>query len=132
MEKYINIYHGSRKIIERPLFGEGKKNNDFGLGFYCTQNIDLAKEWAVNSLENGYSNSYNAAGSQPASCMGGWEPGDSHVVDNQLSIITSVPNLRNSRKRSLDMPLVDSSCQGRPRLLSEPRLLIGPQFLIGP
>ena len=58
MEKYINIYHGSRKIIERPIFGEGKKNNDFGLGFYCTQNIDLAKEWAVNSLENGYSNNY--------------------------------------------------------------------------
>ena len=58
MEKYLTIYHGSNKIIENPSFGLGKKNNDFGLGFYCTENNDLAKEWAVNSLENGYSNEY--------------------------------------------------------------------------
>ena len=58
MEKYLTIYHGSNKIIENPSFGLGKKNNDFGLGFYCTESNDLAKEWAVNSLENGYSNEY--------------------------------------------------------------------------
>ena len=58
MRKYITIYHGSKRIIENPIFGEGKKNNDFGLGFYCTENKDLAKEWAVNSLDNGYSNEY--------------------------------------------------------------------------
>ncbi len=58
MEKYLTIYHGSNKIIENPSFGLGKKNNDFGLGFYCTEINDLAKEWAVNSLENGYSNEY--------------------------------------------------------------------------
>lgn len=58
MEKEIILYHGSEKIIENPVFGAGKKNNDFGLGFYCTQSNDLAKEWAVSSLNDGYSNKY--------------------------------------------------------------------------
>ena len=29
MDKLITIYHGSEKNIEQPIFGEGKKNNDF-------------------------------------------------------------------------------------------------------
>jgi hypothetical protein len=58
MEKVITIYHGSEKIVENPTFGEGKKNNDFGLGFYCTESEDLAKEWAVSSLRNGFANKY--------------------------------------------------------------------------
>lgn len=58
MEKIITIYHGSEQIVEEPTFGQGKKNNDFGLGFYCTESDDLAKEWAVSSLRNGFSNKY--------------------------------------------------------------------------
>ena len=58
MEKRITIYHGSDKIVEQPVFGEGKKNNDFGLGFYCTASEELAKEWAVSSLRDGFSNRY--------------------------------------------------------------------------
>ena len=58
MEKIITIYHGSEKVIEVPAFGEGKKNNDFGLGFYCTESENLAKEWAVSSLRDGFSNRY--------------------------------------------------------------------------
>ena len=58
MDKSINIYHGSDKIIENPTFGLGRKNNDFGLGFYCTENEELAKEWAVSSLNDGFCNKY--------------------------------------------------------------------------
>ena len=58
MEKLLTIYHGSKQIVETPTFGEGKKNNDFGLGFYCTESNDLAKEWAVSSLRDGFSNRY--------------------------------------------------------------------------
>ena len=58
MDKQITIYHGSEQIVEIPTFGKGKKNNDFGLGFYCTESEDLAKEWAVSSLRNGFSNRY--------------------------------------------------------------------------
>ena len=58
MDKMITIYHGSEKNVEQPIFGEGKKNNDFGLGFYCTVSEELAKEWAVSSLRDGFSNCY--------------------------------------------------------------------------
>ena len=58
MDKQIIIYHGSEQIVEVPTFGLGKKNNDFGLGFYCTESDELAKEWAVSSLRNGFLNRY--------------------------------------------------------------------------
>ena len=58
MDKIITIYHGSRQVVETPEFGKGKKNNDFGYGFYCTESDYLAKEWAVSSLHNGFSNRY--------------------------------------------------------------------------
>ena len=58
MEKLITVYHGSKQIVKTPIFGEGRKNNDFGLGFYCTESNDLAKEWAVSSLSDGFSNRY--------------------------------------------------------------------------
>lgn len=58
MDKLITVYHGSEKIVEQPVFGEGRKNNDFGLGFYCTASEELAKEWAVSSLRDGFSNCY--------------------------------------------------------------------------
>ena len=58
MDKIITIFHGSEQIVEVPTFGLGRKNNDFGLGFYCTESDELAKEWAVSSLRNGFSNRY--------------------------------------------------------------------------
>ena len=58
MDKLMTIYHGSRQIIEVPTFGLGRRNNDFGLGFYCTESRELAKEWAVSSLTDGFSNQY--------------------------------------------------------------------------
>ena len=58
MEKKITLFHGSEKVIEHPVFGEGKKHNDFGLGFYCTESEALAKEWAVSSLRDGFANRY--------------------------------------------------------------------------
>lgn len=52
------LYHGSADIIEKPLFGYGKPYNDYGLGFYCTDNPEMAKEWAVGRDRDGYANSY--------------------------------------------------------------------------
>ncbi len=53
------VYHGSKDIIEKPEFGKGNIRNDYGLGFYCTENIELAKEWACSNNEtNGYANKY--------------------------------------------------------------------------
>lgn len=58
LDKLITIYHGSEQVVEVPAFGLGRKNNDFGLGFYCTESKELAKEWAVSSLRNGFANRY--------------------------------------------------------------------------
>lgn len=52
------IFHGSEKIIEQPIFGRGKPYNDYGKGFYCTENRELAKEWACSRESAGYANCY--------------------------------------------------------------------------
>lgn len=58
MKQNLIIYHGSQQIVEVPKFGVGKKYNDYGQGFYCTENIELAKEWACPVKNDGYSNKY--------------------------------------------------------------------------
>lgn len=58
MKNEIIIYHGSENIIEIPEYGKGKSYNDYGLGFYCTEYIELAKEWACSELHGGYANRY--------------------------------------------------------------------------
>jgi len=55
----ITLYHGSTKIIQYPAFGEGNRRNDYGLGFYCTEDIELAKEWACSSKIGGFANVYS-------------------------------------------------------------------------
>jgi len=52
------IYHGSVKIIEQPRYGAGRKDNDYGIGFYCTEDIELAKEWAAADERGGFVNCY--------------------------------------------------------------------------
>ncbi len=32
--------------------------NDYGLGFYCTDSLEMAKEWGVAQNRNGYANRY--------------------------------------------------------------------------
>ena len=54
----IDIYHGSANIVEKPAFGVGKNHNDYGRGFYCTEHIELAKEWACSAGCDGYANHY--------------------------------------------------------------------------
>lgn len=52
------LFHGSEHIIRIPEFGYGKTYNDYGLGFYCTEDPDLAKEWGVGRDRDGFSNHY--------------------------------------------------------------------------
>ena len=44
--KKIILFHGtSEKIV--PTYGCGDEKHDYGKGFYLTESIELAKEWAV-------------------------------------------------------------------------------------
>ena len=46
MEKII-LFHGTPDKIVVPTYGKGVEKHDYGQGFYLTENIELAKEWAV-------------------------------------------------------------------------------------
>lgn len=43
----IILYHGSPNKVVVPEYGFGEGKHDYGKGFYLTENIELAKEWAV-------------------------------------------------------------------------------------
>lgn len=55
----MKLYHGSQNVIEKPIWGAGRKDNDYGLGFYCTDSLDFAREWAcVDMGVDGFANEY--------------------------------------------------------------------------
>lgn len=51
MEKII-LFHGTPDKIVTPVFGRGENKHDYGKGFYLTENLELAKEWAVSRPNN--------------------------------------------------------------------------------
>lgn len=46
MSKVI-LFHGTFNKDVKPAYGLGNNKHDYGKGFYLTENIELAKEWAV-------------------------------------------------------------------------------------
>jgi hypothetical protein len=58
MSNIKTIYHGSINIVKVPLYGQGKINNDYGRGFYCTEDNKAGQLWSVNRGEDGYNNKY--------------------------------------------------------------------------
>lgn len=55
----IMLYHGSKYEVVNPEFGKGNPENDYGLGFYCTRELNLAKEWSVTANQSGIVNKYS-------------------------------------------------------------------------
>ena len=55
----LTLYHGSPEIVEVPEYGKGSAHNDYGRGFYCTEHVELAREWACPEPgADGYANEY--------------------------------------------------------------------------
>lgn len=52
------LYHGSNQIVQIPTYGKGNPENDYGLGFYCTREPELAMEWACAEEDDGFANKY--------------------------------------------------------------------------
>ena len=98
----ITLYHGSVDIIERPEFGKGNSRNDYGLGFYCTREIELAKEWACSTMAGGFANIYtlDTAGldvlnlSAPEYCILHWLA----ILINNRVLYTGVPIVSESKE----------------------------------
>ena len=52
MEK-LKVFHGSDHIIKQPEYLGGKKDNDYGNGFYTTEYENRAGSWsALNGNPN--------------------------------------------------------------------------------
>ena len=94
MDSIKTLYHGSAGIIEKPEYGKGNNRNDYGLGFYCTEDLELAKEWACENKRGGFANAYtiNTSGfsildlSQPQYGLMNWL---AVLVNNRIFSITS-------------------------------------------
>ena len=43
----LTLFHGSPDKMIVPTYGLGNEKHDYGKGFYLTESIELAKEWAV-------------------------------------------------------------------------------------
>lgn len=58
--KKIILYHGTPDEVVNPVYGGGKDKHDYGRGFYLTEDIELAKEWAVcrPDQQNGWVHKY--------------------------------------------------------------------------
>lgn len=58
--KKIILYHGTPDEVVNPVYGGGQDKHDYGRGFYLTEDIELAKEWAVcrPSQQNGWVHKY--------------------------------------------------------------------------
>ncbi|MDE5676945.1 MAG: DUF3990 domain-containing protein [Phocaeicola sp.] len=48
----VMVYHGSTEKVENPICRFGRKNLDFGLGFYVTNLREQAVAWANNMARN--------------------------------------------------------------------------------
>ena len=93
----LTLYHGSTQIVEKPLLGIGKPYNDYGQGFYCTQSLELAKEWACPSSDDGFANCYEL------------ETEGLKILDLQTEEFCTLHWLGilvNNRKFDLDTPLM--------------------------
>jgi hypothetical protein len=54
----MKLYHGSEKIVEKPMPNQGNPTNDYGQGFYCTEDKNAAALWAVRKNGRGFINTY--------------------------------------------------------------------------
>ena len=90
------LFHGSPYIIDKPEYGKGRPNNDYGRGFYCTEDKLLAKEWAVDENRDGYVNQYELD-------LDGLKVID--LNSEEYCVLHWITILLNNRRFDLDTPL---------------------------
>ena len=55
----MKLYYGSKTLLQQPIYGEGNPTNDYGLGFYLTNDQNLADLWACQYPEGGFTITYS-------------------------------------------------------------------------
>ncbi len=90
------LFHGSPHIVDKPEYGKGRQGNDYGRGFYCTEDKLLAKEWAVDENRDGYVNQYELD-------LDGLKVID--LNSEEYCVLHWITVLLNNRRFDLDTPL---------------------------
>ena len=57
-QRQIILFHGSRDAVGWPSLSKCREANDFGKCFYCTEEMDLAKEWSCQYGKTGVVSGY--------------------------------------------------------------------------
>ena len=55
----MKVYHGSKRVIDRPIVNGSKLDNDYGPAFYLTKDLESAHEWACRNGTTGIVNIYD-------------------------------------------------------------------------
>ena len=92
----LDLYHGSDRIIRKPAYGVGNPENDYGLGFYCTREPELAKEWACAEEEDGFENHYSLE-TDGLTCL--------HLNSEGYHILNWLAILLENRRFDLSLPV---------------------------
>jgi len=88
-----------------PSLSKGRPHNDFGRGFYCTDNSKLAAEWACKNRSDGFVNEY------------GFEPSGLRtldLLDGSFTVLHWIALLLKNRTFALQL---DAARQAREFLL---------------
>ena len=87
----LKLYHGTPDKIVVPQYGLGDAKHDYGMGFYLTESLELAKEWAVcrPNETNGWVHKYEL------------ETDDLKILDfRQISVLSWLAELMKHRDAS--------------------------------
>lgn len=55
----MKLFHGSKKIVSKPIPSGSKEDNDYGPAFYTTPDLESAHEWSCRNESVGFVNFYN-------------------------------------------------------------------------
>ena len=92
----LTLFHGSEEIIEKPDLTIGNWFNDYGRGFYCTEEEAMAGEWACRNKRDGYINQYQLKLSNLKIL---------DLTDEKYSILNWIALLLENRRFRLDYPV---------------------------
>lgn len=99
------LLHGSNRIIESPDLEAGNPNNDYGQGFYCTMDAELAGEWATYRAGGSFVNKYEL--DDEGLCI-------LNLYDDKYSVLNWITILLEHRRF----------------FVSDPIMLLGKEYLI--
>ena len=106
MDRTLTLYHGSSLILKHPHLGKGNPFHDYGLGFYCTETLEVAKEWACSMAQDGFVNRYSFR-TDGLSIL--------NLTDGNYTILNWLSILLMNRKFNLSF---DIAAQGKEYLVS--------------